>query len=87
MHQIVWKSNIPNLQRVKGALEGRDITVQEIADYVGVTRATIYTWINDDGVPTIDASKTAKLSAYFGVPAWRLWDIAERDNVKVECAK
>jgi len=73
----VWVSAIRDLLDVKGKLLGREISPEELAHFVGVSRQTVYTWMSDDGVPTISANKTAGLMEFFGVPEWRLWKLVD----------
>lgn len=78
-----WKSRIPELLEAKGDLLGRKVSPEELAQAIGVTRQTIYTWIAEEGVPTISADKTAKLMEFFGVPEWRLWSLQAADDTEL----
>ena len=76
----VWVSNIRDLLGAKGKLLGREVRAEELAEFVGVSRQTVYTWMSSDGIPTISADKTAKLMEFFGVPEWRLWKLADASD-------
>lgn len=78
--RAVWKSRIPALLSLKGELEGRKIQPSEVAKAIGVTKATVYTWLSNEGVPTISADMSAKLARYFGVQVWRLWELDESED-------
>jgi len=71
----VWVSRIGELLEAKSQLERRDVTVDELADYVGVSRQTISTWKSYRGVKSIPAKYTAKLCDFFGVDEWNLWTL------------
>ncbi len=73
----VWVSTIRDLLNAKGQLLGRDVSPEELADFVGVSRQTVYTWMSEKGIPTISADKTARLMEFFGVPEWRLWRLVD----------
>jgi hypothetical protein len=75
-----WRSRIPQLLDLKSKAEGRQITITELALYLDVSRQTVHRWISDGGVPTIAADQTAQLMAFFHVPEWRLWELAEDED-------
>lgn len=76
----VWVSRIGELLAKKSHDERRKVTIEELADFVGVSRQTISTWSNYRGINTLSADKTAKLCEFFGVQEWELWKLSEVDE-------
>ena len=76
-----WVSRIGELLEAKSRQERRDVTVEELADFVGVSRQTVHTWKHYRGVNTLSAEKTAKLCEFFGVQEWELWKLSEVDEM------
>ena len=52
--------------------EQRLITVRELAELLGMTRAGIYKWVKEDRMP-----KPSRLGGSKGVLRWRLADIEQ----------
>lgn len=82
MNEAVWICRINELLATKSTNERRDVTIQELADYVGVTRQAIHSWKNYQGTKTISATHTAKLCAFFGVDEWRVWELVVENGEK-----
>jgi transcriptional regulator with XRE-family HTH domain len=76
----VWISRIGELLAVKSRQERRDVTIEELADFVGVSRQTIHAWKSHSGVKTIPANHTAKLCEFFDVSEWELWELIEEES-------
>ena len=75
MTNAIWVSRIDELLAKKSREERRDVTVEELAEFVGVSRQSVHTWKSISGVKTIPATHTAKLCEFFGVGEWELWDL------------
>lgn len=82
--RAVWKSRISELLQAKGTMLGleRPIRPEEVANELGVSRQTIYTWMGDDGINMLTADNAAKLERYFGVPVWSIWRLVAVDAIE-----
>ncbi len=76
----VWVSRIGELLEAKSRKERREVTVEELAAFVGVSRQTVHTWKHYRGVNTLAADKVARLCEFFGVQEWELWKLSEVDD-------
>ena len=66
---IVGKLAFDKADRFRKSLRVTDITVQEMADYLGVTRGTVGNWINGRVAPSMQTTRLWALRT--GVPyAW-----------------
>lgn len=78
----IWVSRIDELMARKTREERREVTVEELADFVGVSRQTVHTWKSIKGVKTVPADSTARLCAFFGCKEWDLWELVHIEEVE-----
>lgn len=63
----MWKSKLPALIGVKQQQENRVIRAPEIAAATGLSKPTIYKWLNDPGVfKVLEPLSVARLREYLG---------------------
>ena len=75
MGNAIWISRIGELMEAKSTNERRDVSIQELADFVGVTRQAIHNWKSYQGTRALSAAHTARLCEFFGVGEWQVWKL------------
>lgn len=60
----MFRSRLPLLIAQKEYKEQRRISQREIAQEVGLARATVSSWMSPDGMPRLDAKTAAALCEY-----------------------
>ena len=77
-----WKSRINELLDAKGRMLGLDraVTAEEAAKELGVSRQTVYAWMEDEGIQMLSAEKAARVARYFGVPVYSVWRLEENES-------
>jgi transcriptional regulator with XRE-family HTH domain len=74
-----WGSNLQEL------MNWRDMSVDELAELAGVTRAAVYQWLSKP-YPTLSAEKAATLQKIFQVPYHKIFPLMEDDAEKDQAA-
>jgi len=76
MSRAVYISRIGKLLDLKSQMTGAEITVSDVADFVGVTRQTMHAWMSERGVKTLPtAERQQRLEKFFGVSWDRMWSL------------
>jgi plasmid maintenance system antidote protein VapI len=66
---------------LKSQMAGEEITVNDLADRIGVSRATVHAWMSPNGVKTPPtAEKQSRLDRFFGVNWKQMWELMEVEN-------
>ena len=72
----VYVSRIEELLRLKSEMVGERVRVSDLADYVGVSRQTVQTWLSPRGVKNLPtASHQFKLEQFFAVTFDKIWTL------------
>lgn len=71
----IWVSRIDELLAEKSRVTRRDWRVEDLANFVGVSRQTVQTWKSLSGMKAITAWHTAKMMEFFGCQEWQLWEL------------
>jgi DNA-binding XRE family transcriptional regulator len=74
----VWKVDFERFLLKKSAKLGRLITIEELANAIGVSRQTIYSWRS--GVKNVPAENSAKLAEFLECHVWDLWKLETSDD-------
>jgi len=81
--RAVYISRIRELLELKRQMEQREISVKELADFVGVSRQTMHLWMSPHGIKTLPAShKQARLEEFFGVSWKQIWQLKEEGEAE-----
>ncbi len=82
--RAIWISRIDELlaekNRVERRLPGQKYTVEDVADYCGVSRQSVQTWKSVQGMQLIAAEYTAKLCRFFNCTYADLWQLVILDE-------
>ena len=77
----VYISRIKELLDLKSDMAQEEITVTDLASFVGVTRQTIHAWMSPAGVKTPPtADKQQRLDDFFDVHWSKMWQLKEVDD-------
>jgi transcriptional regulator with XRE-family HTH domain len=69
--------------RLQELMEWRDMSVDDLAQEAGVTRAAVYQWLTKP-YPTLSAEKAATLQRIFSVPYHKIFPLVTGDDDKKE---
>jgi len=81
MSEAVYVSRIEELLKLKSDMTKETISVNDLADYVGVSRQTIYLWMSEKGVNSLPtAERQRKLEKFFSVTWDKIWTLKRADD-------
>lgn len=81
MNKPIYTSRINELLKLKSEMVGKDLSADDLAQHIGVTRQTIYNWMSNNGVNSLpSAQHQLALVRYFGVPWTRIWRLLDEEG-------